>query len=1185
MFLIKNKIRLLIASVGLILVFSFSGCLKERPLPTDELISIYNSEMEKTNKLKPLDTMYVKVAGLKPNAKHEIRILDSDRNLITLTQAYSNNDGVIEAIPVWYDVGLKKPDENHDKFYIDSGLGMKTFYINVRDCYDNGKDTNFEQPFFYILSLNDEEKIVEDKKTQKKVDISKYLKPKIYAATSDGEIENAFEEKNSKLMDGSKSPLTTVYLKVDSLPEKIYGTDENVTDIDIYIIPFDKDSNATKELEKYAIVKVTKNKDDLLNKVVKIWDINITNPNDYNNSYSIVLDIDRDGKYTKGVDIDGDGVTDAYIDGIDGLYNAGFIVKNTPANDPLPVKITDSMGNEIRSIPEKNSNINTKLYLSIENIAISDDNDSVEVKIVCDENGSIVKTTDISIKKPDATDEARYLKYVDKEFIFETKKDFTDDINKPIKLNIIVEALDINKTITVYPVDQETKTYRSADSSEANTLFDETGTLNGYTKIYVEFGKVGYDIGSVYLFDGNVSIENNMSLNNAVLRKYDINVTNGHRELVFDLNKAGETIINPKANNGLFKLVVDYDNNGVYKEDNDTVINITIRDTLANDLPNVGYINIASNGYFSFDNHNKDSNNTLDYGYIDQFVVDGSNTRGGSIRAIWNPYLKHKARGGFYANYWSRGSGKNSVYIDENGQKKASPFNFGQQLDLYIIDADKYPLRKNMVLTGKDLRGAPQTLTTQYSCSNGALMQSILNKNQMKIGNYYVVLDINRDGKLTEGVDYVDAVTQRGKHITQEDPDVVGFKIVDKLENKSITWVRQAGTYSKDYTHKVAVDSEGNVITAGYTYGSFNGQTNQGSYDAFLIKYDKNGNKQWIKQFGTSGSDGIFAIVTKGTDIYVAGFTSGEFSNNDNNGSYDAFIAKFDKDGNKKWIKEFGTSSYDFALAITIDDYNNIYVAGITYGTFDGENRKGSYDGFVAKFNSSGVKQWIKQFGTSRSEYLRAIGIDSSNNIYVAGYTYGSFDNSNNYYWNSDGFIAKFDSSGVNQWIKQFGTSSSDYIKSLAIDINDNIYIVGYTYGSFDGQSNNGSYDGMLVKYDSSGTKIFEKLIGTSARDKFDDIVIDSNNNIYISGYTYGLINRFGNKFGRYDGIIVKTDTNGNKIWAKQFGTSRSDYTRGIATDGNDVYITGMTYGEFDNFNNKGWVDNFVIKVNLNYEK
>jgi len=82
-----------------------------------------------------------------------------------------------------------------------------------------------------------------------------------------------------------------------------------------------------------------------------------------------------------------------------------------------------------------------------------------------------------------------------------------------------------------------------------------------------------------------------------------------------------------------------------------------------------------------------------------------------------------------------------------------------------------------MTLDGKDVRGYATIVTVQYSCSNGAGQQVVWKPN-MRVGNYYMILDIDMDGKLTEGVDFVDAVDSTGKTI-KEDSSVVGFSVIN----------------------------------------------------------------------------------------------------------------------------------------------------------------------------------------------------------------------------------------------------------------------------------------------------------------------------------------------------------------------------------------------------------------------
>ena len=90
----------------------------------------------------------------------------------------------------------------------------------------------------------------------------------------------------------------------------------------------------------------------------------------------------------------------------------------------------------------------------------------------------------------------------------------------------------------------------------------------------------------------------------------------------------------------------------------------------------------------------------------------------------------------------------------------------------------------------------------------------------------------------------------------------------------------------------------------------------------------------------------------------------------------------------------------------------------------------------------------------------------------MTGYTSGDLDGNININWGeTDIFLVKYNSSGTKQWTKQLGTSSFDYGQGVTTDSSDNIYVTGYTTGDLDGNTKSGNQDIFLVKYDSSGTK------------------------------------------------------------------------------------------------------------------
>ena len=166
-----------------------------------------------------------------------------------------------------------------------------------------------------------------------------------------------------------------------------------------------------------------------------------------------------------------------------------------------------------------------------------------------------------------------------------------------------------------------------------------------------------------------------------------------------------------------------------------------------------------------------------------------------------------------------------------------------------------------------------------------------------------------------------------------------------------------------------------------------------------------------------------------------------------------------------------GTSSHDYAYGVATDSSGNVYVAGNTQGGLDGKFYRGLTDFFVVKYNSSGTKQWTKQLGTSAAEIGHGIATDSSGNVYVAGYTFGGLDGNSNA-GSSDLFVVKYNSSGTKQWTKQLGTSSDDEAYGVATDSSGNVYVAGITSGGLDGNSSSAGEENLfVVKYNSDGNK------------------------------------------------------------------------------------------------------------------
>ena len=287
-------------------------------------------------------------------------------------------------------------------------------------------------------------------------------------------------------------------------------------------------------------------------------------------------------------------------------------------------------------------------------------------------------------------------------------------------------------------------------------------------------------------------------------------------------------------------------------------------------------------------------------------------------------------------------------------------------------------------------------------------------------------------------------------------------------------WSRRFGTSAFDADLGISTDASGNVLITGRTQGSFPGFTNSGGDDVFIAKYLSTGTQFWIRQFGTFSTDQAWGISADSSgNVYVSGYTQGSLPGNSNLGGRDAFLVKYSGGGSQLWVRQFGTSGNDTAFKNTTDSSGNIYVAGYSAGSLASNINLGGNDGFLAKYSTSGSQLWVRQFGTAGTDFATQVITDSSGNIYLAGSTLGSFSGYSNAGL-EDVFVAKYSSNGMQLWVRQFGTSASDIDSGLTVDSSGNIYLAGYTRGSLPGNSNAGNSDAFVIGIHPNG-RLLEK--------------------------------------------------------------------------------------------------------------
>jgi hypothetical protein len=345
--------------------------------------------------------------------------------------------------------------------------------------------------------------------------------------------------------------------------------------------------------------------------------------------------------------------------------------------------------------------------------------------------------------------------------------------------------------------------------------------------------------------------------------------------------------------------------------------------------------------------------------------------------------------------------------------------------------------------------------------------------------------------------------------------------------NGTLLWVRHAGTANSEEGLGIAADTLGNCFVTGW-YNSAAGKFDTvtlpsfGGQDVFVAKYDVSGNLKWAVGSGGSATDNGLGIATDTNgNCYVTGVYSAtaNFSGTTltNAGSQDMFVAKYDTAGSLLWVRRAGGAGADGGGGIGVDALGNCYVVGgyssttIEFDTITITNA-GQSDFFIAKYNTSGVIQWVQRGGGLLNDSPGAgprVAVDPAGNAYVHGTFQGTATFGTNVLVSSgsnDLFVAKYDTTGNLNWIKQAGGTGNedDFNCAIAVDQRGNCYAAGsyLTNATFAGLSltNAGDHDVFVAKYDPSGALQYAQRAGGTNYDYCRGVGVDRNGNCYLGG-------------------------------------------------------------------------------------
>jgi hypothetical protein len=337
---------------------------------------------------------------------------------------------------------------------------------------------------------------------------------------------------------------------------------------------------------------------------------------------------------------------------------------------------------------------------------------------------------------------------------------------------------------------------------------------------------------------------------------------------------------------------------------------------------------------------------------------------------------------------------------------------------------------------------------------------------------------------------------------------------------------------------------------------------------------------------------------------------------------YDLYVQKLDNDGNFVWARAMGSSDFDDAFGIALDNNNNVLTVGAFSDTMDVNPLAGeellispnSRDGFTQKLDADGNFLWANHITGTGQNQTYSVTTDAAGNVYTTGHFQNTadFDNGSGTTLTTgfnrlNSFIQKIDPNGNLLWVKDIGsdngTSSGKLIK---IDDSGNIYSAGFFFDTIDydpgpgvamlmSLGDNNGWDIYIQKLDANGNFVWAKSFGGVERESVEGLDLDSEGNIYLTGefletanFNTGTgINNLISQ-GDRDAYVLKLDNDGNFVWVKQIGGTERDTGTEIKVSSNDnVYALGnfSDVVDFDpgtcieNATSNGDYDNYILQL------
>lgn len=380
------------------------------------------------------------------------------------------------------------------------------------------------------------------------------------------------------------------------------------------------------------------------------------------------------------------------------------------------------------------------------------------------------------------------------------------------------------------------------------------------------------------------------------------------------------------------------------------------------------------------------------------------------------------------------------------------------------------------------------------------------------------------------------------------------------------------------------IGNDGGVIAQPLTDGSIITISNVDS-GTLAKKFDTNGVLQWSIPVDNIGATGVLTaessvLLPDGRALFFGYVEQNPVGQPQ---VFDAELIAISTDGVATLITQFGGPSSEFVKSVGVCPDGSLFVGGTVWGgSVDPGNTAvvGMVDLYLAKYDSSFNRQWIKQFGSTNNDALFSVSCGLNNLATVSAWGAGAMNGqgSNDYY---NFYVVKYDASGnlistveterdPGYWSPQNGAAGPDGSMYVVGEHNSrNLGSVPCTQ-----QALGGSF---VTKYNNSGDLVWRQIIDCGNLNR--RVAVDAWGNVYVLGGAGNIRVAGQQKFGGEDILLHKYSADGVRLWTRQFGSADDEYGNSLAidTDGN-VFIGVQGRGLFDGYQPVNEWDAILLK-------